>query len=77
MILAIRAIRKRQGLALYELAERAGIPAPNLSELERGIGNPTLATLQRVADALGVHVAELVATPTAIPEDGAQAQDQP
>ena len=32
---------------------------PNLSKIERGIGNPSIQTLQRLADGLGI---ELVVT---------------
>ncbi len=43
-----------------ELAERAGMSQSNLSQYERGQKNPTVATLERLADALGVDVADLI-----------------
>jgi DNA-binding XRE family transcriptional regulator len=47
-------IREQQGLTLAELAGRMGIDAPALSRLETGkVLNPTLATLQKWAEALG------------------------
>jgi transcriptional regulator with XRE-family HTH domain len=45
--------RERQGLTQTELAARAGLQANAISQLELGKGNPTWATLQRVATALG------------------------
>jgi transcriptional regulator with XRE-family HTH domain len=41
------------------LAERAGLSYKFLGEVERGAGNPTLETLQRISDALGVEIVEL------------------
>lgn len=46
--------RENQGLTLAEVAQRMGIDAPSLSRLETGkMLNPTLATLQKWAEALG------------------------
>lgn len=59
----VRAERTRQGRTIAELAERTGLQRPNLSRLEHGRHEPSLETLQRVADALGVPVARLVAEP--------------
>jgi len=41
------------------LAEEAGITKNMLSLIERGEGNPSWATVQRIAKALGVSVADL------------------
>jgi len=57
----IRQEREGRGWGLAELARRTGIQPPNLSRLENGKHVPSLDTLQRVADALGVRVADLVA----------------
>jgi DNA-binding Xre family transcriptional regulator len=57
----VRQEREGRGWSLAELARRTGIQPPNLSRLENGKHVPSLDTLQRVADALGVRVAELVA----------------
>ncbi len=46
--------RERQGLTLAALSKRSGIDQAALSRLETGQhGNPTLATLYRIAVALG------------------------
>lgn len=38
------------------LADLAGVGLRTLKQLESGKGNPTLATVQKVADALGLEV---------------------
>lgn len=60
----VREWRIKKGLSITELAERAGMKRPNLSRLEHGQHLPSLETLERVADALVVPVAELVAVRT-------------
>ncbi len=57
----IRELRKTRKLSVAELARRAGMKRPNLSRLEYGRHEPSLETLERVADALVVPVASLVA----------------
>jgi len=57
----IRHERDARGWSLGELARRAGMQPPNLSRLETGKHMPSLDTLERVAEALGVRVADLVA----------------
>ena len=48
----VRAARLRAGLTQEELARRAGTSQEALSLLERGGGNPTMKTLERIARAL-------------------------
>ncbi len=57
----VRAVREQRGLTQEALAEKAGMKAPNLSRVEAGKHVPSLPTLERVAAALGVRVADLVA----------------
>jgi transcriptional regulator with XRE-family HTH domain len=54
----IRQLRKEQGLSQARLAVMADMDPATLNRLERGTGNPNLKTLERVADALGVEVAD-------------------
>jgi transcriptional regulator with XRE-family HTH domain len=54
----IRQLRKEQGLSQAKLAVMADMDPATLNRLERGTGNPNLKTLERVADALGVEVAD-------------------
>ncbi len=58
---AIRSLRVKSQLTLEELAAAAGIHWTYLSGIERGIRNPSLATLAAVAQALRVPASELVA----------------
>jgi transcriptional regulator with XRE-family HTH domain len=54
----IRQLRKERGLSQAKLAVMADMDPATLNRLERGTGNPNLKTLDRVADALGVEVAD-------------------
>jgi transcriptional regulator with XRE-family HTH domain len=58
----VRVARQRRGLSLEALAVRAGISKGILVALEQQRGNPSLSTLVRVADALGLPVSSLVET---------------
>ena len=54
----IRQLRKERGLSQVKLAVMADMDPATLNRLERGTGNPNLKTLERVAEALGVEVAD-------------------
>jgi transcriptional regulator with XRE-family HTH domain len=54
----IREARRKSGLTQAELAARAGVTQPVIARLERGGGNPTFETLERVLHAAG-HRLEL------------------
>lgn len=58
--LLVRGARKKAGLTQAELAERAGVKQSVIARLERGAGNPTFLTLERVLHAAG-HRLELSA----------------
>ena len=45
--------RTEQGLTQQELAERCGMRPSNLCRLENGNGNPSVATLEKIARGLG------------------------
>ena len=55
----LRAIRQLRRKTLKEVAGAAGISESFLSQLERGRTNATIATLQRLATALGIDVSDL------------------
>ena len=61
----LKQLREARGLTQDRMARLAGVPRATWSHLESGIGNPTLAVLYRVAQALSVPLEELVATPRA------------
>ena len=52
----IRVEREHRGMTQAALAERMGTTQPTVARLEAGGVNPSLDTLQRVADALGLHL---------------------
>lgn len=52
--------RQARGLTQRQLSEITGVAQADISRIERGAGNPTEATLQRLAEALGRKL-ELVA----------------
>lgn len=56
-------LRIRAGLTQRRLSEQSGVNPQTISEIERGIGNPTLSTLEALARALEVELVELVAEP--------------
>lgn len=49
----LSAARKAQSLTQPALSDLTGIQQAEISRIERGAGNPTAATLLRLADALG------------------------
>ncbi|UVL59640.1 XRE family transcriptional regulator [Pseudomonas sp. B21-032] len=60
---AIRRERERLGLSVTELGKRAGLAKSTLSQLESGVGNPSLETLWALATALQVPVSRLMGQP--------------
>lgn len=56
--LARQLIRARinQSMTQAEVAERAGVKQSYVARLESGVGNPTVSSLQKVAQALGLHI---------------------
>ena len=50
------AARLEKGLTQEELARLAGTSQANISKLEHGAMNPSMALIQRIAKGLGVHV---------------------
>ena len=48
--------RKNAGLTQKDLAAKTGIAQADISKLESGRGNPSLRTLQRLADGMGMKL---------------------
>ena len=63
----VKALREAGGLSLRDLAERSGVSAPMLSQVERGETSPTLATAARIAGGLELRLSQLLR----LDEDGA------
>lgn len=56
----LAALRQSQALSLDELSRKAGVSKSMLSQIERAQANPTVAVVWRLANALGVPIADLL-----------------
>lgn len=48
--------RNKIGLTQKQLAEKTGIYQADISKIERGLSNPSIGTLQRLADGMGLKM---------------------
>ncbi len=53
---ALAEARSARGLTQSQLAEKSGIDQSDISKIERGQANPSVSTLQRLAEALGCKI---------------------
>ena len=67
----IARFRKASGLTKEQLAGRLSVALETISRMERGVNTPSIRTLGRIAEALGVPVQELFT-----PEGGASEKDR-
>lgn len=56
----IRRVREHHNLSQLDVCGRSGIDVATYSRIEQGHSSPKLDTLIRIADAIGVDLAELV-----------------
>jgi transcriptional regulator with XRE-family HTH domain len=56
----VKALREAMDLSLRDLAERSGVSAPMLSQVERGETSPTLAVASRIAAGLELRLSQLL-----------------
>jgi len=56
----VKRIRVAQGLTQEEFAAKSGFSQQYISDLERGLRNPTVVSLYELAQALGVSHLELL-----------------
>ncbi|HXN36695.1 MAG TPA: XRE family transcriptional regulator [Solirubrobacteraceae bacterium] len=56
----VKALRESAGLSLRDLAERSGVSAPMLSQVERGETSPTLTVAARIAAGLDLRLSQLL-----------------
>jgi transcriptional regulator with XRE-family HTH domain len=56
----IRALREAMGLSLRDLADRSGVSAPMLSQVERGDTSPTLSVAAKIASGLELSLSQLL-----------------
>ena len=64
----LAALRQARALSLDELSRHAGVSKSMLSQIERNQANPTVAVVWRLANALNVPLAELLAGAEPPPE---------
>ena len=65
---SVRAARGRLDISQEELAERAGLHRTYVCDIERGARNVSLKSIEKIARALGVSLAELFLAAEAAPE---------
>lgn len=53
---ALRKARAKAGISQSELSSQAGIDQSDISKIERGVANPSVHTLCRLASALGMEL---------------------
>ncbi|MFI3255654.1 MAG: helix-turn-helix transcriptional regulator [Eubacteriales bacterium] len=53
---AILKARKERNMTQEQLANETGIDRADISKLERGEANPTIASLERIAEGLGMKL---------------------
>ena len=58
--LNLQRLRREAGLSQEELAGRSGVHQTYLSGVERGVRNPTVTVLQKIALALGLDIEDVV-----------------
>ena len=56
----VRALREAMDLSLRDLAERTGVSAPMLSQVERGETSPTIAVAGKIAAGLELSLSQLL-----------------
>jgi DNA-binding Xre family transcriptional regulator len=59
----VRRIRVLRGISSERLAAESGVDRSYVSRLERGVANPSVDLLERLAKVLDVEMAELLAVP--------------
>ncbi|WP_075322250.1 helix-turn-helix domain-containing protein [Acidithiobacillus albertensis] len=65
---AVRKVRTAIGLTQEELADRSGLDRSYIGGVERGERNPTLTVIEKIAEGLGVTLAELFSYSTKGPK---------
>jgi transcriptional regulator with XRE-family HTH domain len=56
----VKSLREAMDLSLRDLAERSGVSAPMLSQVERGDTSPTLAVAKKIAAGLDLTLSQLL-----------------
>ena len=72
----IRDLRRNARFSLRELAEKAGVSNPYLSQIERGLHQPSVRVLRLLADALNVSAETLLAEAGLLEQGAAAARGE-
>ncbi|MBK9495483.1 MAG: helix-turn-helix transcriptional regulator [Xanthomonadales bacterium] len=59
----VRLVREKKGWSQDRLSEESGLHRTYISGIERGVRNPTIEIVQKIAVALDVDIQELFADP--------------
>ena len=57
---SLRAVRERSGYSIRQLAEASGVSRSSISDIERGVQEPSPATVRNLAQALLVPTTALL-----------------
>ena len=63
----VRDLRQQRGWTQETLGERAGISYKFIGEIERGVGNPTVDSIDQIAKAFGIDIGLLLQRETPEP----------
>ena len=53
----IREMRKHRGMTLKEFSQKVGVTASLISQIERGVAAPSISSLKKISDTLGISIA--------------------
>ncbi|MCQ4207697.1 helix-turn-helix domain-containing protein [Streptomyces longispororuber] len=73
----LRTLRRAKGLSLRALAAAVGVSPTLLSQVERGVTEPSLSTLRRLADVHAVSVADLFSPDEKLPTEVSRPGERP
>lgn len=59
----LRRLRVERGISQDDLALSAGVERAYVGHLERGARNPTIVTLNKLANAMSIHISQLFREP--------------
>lgn len=59
----VKRLRKLKGISQEELADQAKVHRTYMSDIERGVRNPSIKVVERMGEALGVTASQLLDIP--------------
>jgi len=65
----LKALRKQHALSLEQLATRAGLTKSYLSKLERGLAEPSISTVLKLAQSYDISVGQLIGEEASLVDD--------